>query len=614
MGPVLSSVGLGVGDTHIEDAHRASFRRVHSVPPVPPTEGTEEHDVEGSSFATTFGVMWLIHKGIRNLKNAVAYDMGPMPTDVRRGIYIERVYDFYDPSTKDIRKRKMQDDVIHRREFNQHMHAGDDLVQEAGEDASEVEDAEDSVEREDSGQSSQVAAGGSASGRERKSSKPLPVGAGMVATGTGTNHEIITVWGVFVGKMLSRCQDFRIVLETAVAKKRLSVFQMSKAFRVPTSIRERAKTVVKTALRLAKKVESQKRDIFHDEWTEKQAGGMPLELLFGPGGASFDNMLVLCKAVAKILQTQPTVAEVKTPCRVFGDIHGQLRDLLYQWQIYGAPDPDNPEMPSFVFNGDFVDRGRHQVEVAGLLCALKVAMPDKIVLVRGNHEDEGMNKLYGFADACNTAFGKNGVKIFDIFQEVFNLLPLACLIDQNILTVHGGIGTGNWSIDDFRNIERPLASKTMTRPMNTWLFNILWSDPIEDDSEKFSKTVGVHMSPRGGKAMEFAWNVTTTFCARNSISLVIRSHQVKEGGRGFSILHNEQLMRVFSARDYESHANDCATLFIRNNNGSLVATAQVLGSLSKAAGVFKSKRPARRASKGSPGAVVTQPARKSVRA
>ena len=36
----------------------------------------------------------------------------------------------------------------------------------------------------------------------------------------------------------------------------------------------------------------------------------------------------LCKAVRKVLANQPTVVEVGVPCKIFGDIHGQFRDLL----------------------------------------------------------------------------------------------------------------------------------------------------------------------------------------------------------------------------------------------------------------------------------------------
>jgi hypothetical protein len=59
---------------------------------------------------------------------------------------------------------------------------------------------------------------------------------------------------------------------------------------------------------------------------------------------------------------------------VFGDIHGQFRDLLSLFAEFGFPSHrgGDVETVSYVFNGDFVDRGEHQLEVVALLFALKV--------------------------------------------------------------------------------------------------------------------------------------------------------------------------------------------------------------------------------------------------
>lgn len=200
-----------------------------------------------------------------------------------------------------------------------------------------------------------------------------------------------------------------------------------------------------------------------------------------------------------------------------------------------------------------------------------------------------MNKKYGFQRACIATLGnERGEELYDLIEKAFALLPLASLVEEKILVVHGGIGDGKWSIDSLRKVKRPLSHADLQEEHNQWLWNLLWSDPIEDDESSASSHVfGVHSSPRGKLAVKFGWNVTQAFCARNGLDLVVRSHQTKQRGLGFDVMHNESLIRVFSARDYEGHRNDCCILSITDDaedeassGGVLNVRPQVLSSCS----------------------------------
>ena len=89
----------------------------------------------------------------------------------------------------------------------------------------------------------------------------------------------------------------------------------------------------------------------------------------------------LCAKAKEILANESNVQPVRCPVTVCGDIHGQFQDLLELFRI-GGLSPDT----NYLFMGDYVDRGYHSVETVSLLVALKVRYPDRITILRGNHE------------------------------------------------------------------------------------------------------------------------------------------------------------------------------------------------------------------------------------
>jgi serine/threonine-protein phosphatase 4 catalytic subunit len=97
---------------------------------------------------------------------------------------------------------------------------------------------------------------------------------------------------------------------------------------------------------------------------------------------------MLCSKAREILIEESNVQRVDPPVTVCGDIHGQYYDLKELFKVGG----DVPET-NYLFLGDFVDRGFYSVETFLLLLALKVRYPDRITLIRGNHESRQITQV-----------------------------------------------------------------------------------------------------------------------------------------------------------------------------------------------------------------------------
>jgi len=474
-------------------------------------------------------------------------------------VIVENTYEMYDPGRRSRQVLEMSNKVVHIRPLKR----VPKTLSISAVKALPSDGSSDPSSRNSSPRSSSV--------------NEFPISVGHVSS-IESAHELATHWGVFVGKLIFA----RISPLNTVAYKTITRSQRLKqqSIGVRTGVKGRARKVVEQAKLLAGKVIKQDEDLLDSEWGENCL----LKLLFG--SEYVGTLMILAKAARHVLATQPALAETSAPCRIFGDIHGQLRDLLFLFSAFGSPG-DSLEL-SYVFNGDFVDRGSHQIEVVGLLFALKVLMPDKVWLVRGNHEDRSMNEKYGFKETCCKQLGKEfGLTAYEFFEEAFDQLPIACLVSDSILCVHGGIGDGRWDLNDVRAVRRPLGAKELANPDNKWILDILWSDPIEDDQSEGACVFGVHPSDRTESAHLFGWNVTKTFCARNGLGLVVRSHQSKQDSPGFDVMHDNMLIRVFSARDYEGHGNDGAVLLVtpsmdENCKEILTVQPQVLQSVTRA--------------------------------
>jgi len=140
----------------------------------------------------------------------------------------------------------------------------------------------------------------------------------------------------------------------------------------------------------------------------------------------------LCMRAREILVDESNVQRVFSPVTICGDIHGQFYDIIELFKVGGSC-PDR----NYLFLGDFVDRGYYSVETFLLLLALKVRYPDRITLIRGNHESRQITQVYGFYDECLRKYGS--VNVWRYCTEIFDYLSLSAIIEDKIFCVHGGL-------------------------------------------------------------------------------------------------------------------------------------------------------------------------------
>ena len=298
------------------------------------------------------------------------------------------------------------------------------------------------------------------------------------------------------------------------------------------------------------------------------------------------TLINLCNEVENILKREEFHVSVASPCFVFGDIHGNFKDLHYFMTTLVNFEELKLTPSNLVFLGDYVDRGEFGVEVVALLFALKALAPGKVTLLRGNHEDTLVNgdlNLYrdtSFRHQCYQLFDRLlGEEVWKRCNRVFSFLPLTANIDQSIFCTHGGLPRYRGGDDErvamlmrkdfpkfesfFQIPEHEPAFHTKCRQIAS---DVCWSDPAEDESSM--DEYGFGPNPRGNGVILFGSNAVDKFLADYNFQFIFRAHQEKSDG--LKISKNARVVTIFSTSAYVGHENGAGVVFVGDGKIRLI--------------------------------------------
>ncbi|CAF3587149.1 unnamed protein product [Rotaria sp. Silwood1] len=281
-----------------------------------------------------------------------------------------------------------------------------------------------------------------------------------------------------------------------------------------------------------------------------------------------------------LLRKEPTLLNIDAPLTICGDVHGQFYDLVKLFDVGGSPSHTR-----YLFLGDYVDRGYFGIECVLYLWSLKIHYPQTFFLLRGNHECRHLTDHFTFKQECLVKYTE---KIYDICMEAFDCLPLAAVMNNQFLCVHGGLSPEIHTLDDIKQLDR-----FREPPTHGAMCDLLWSDPAEDygneegsltlvatpcmsalaqSSAAIATSSGSLYLPNAARGCSYFYTYAAIneFLVRNQILSVIRAHEAQDIGFRMYKKSPEtgfpSLITIFSAPNYcDVYQNKAAIMKYENN-------------------------------------------------
>jgi hypothetical protein len=219
---------------------------------------------------------------------------------------------------------------------------------------------------------------------------------------------------------------------------------------------------------------------------------------------------------------------------IVGDLHGDLKSLVHILEDSNfIGKAGSGEDVLLVFLGDYGDRGTCSPEVYYVVLKLKEMFPERVVLMRGNHEGppDLLASPHDLPIQMKNRFGNKGSEAYLKIRELYNSLYTGVIIEDSVVLLHGGAPSQATTVND-------IAYAHKKHPRERHLEEILWSDP-------WKGIKGTIASPRGAGRL-FGEDVTKRLLAMLNVKALIRGHQSCPDG--YKTDHSQKVLTLFSRK------------------------------------------------------------------
>ncbi|CAL8086059.1 unnamed protein product [Calicophoron daubneyi] len=262
----------------------------------------------------------------------------------------------------------------------------------------------------------------------------------------------------------------------------------------------------------------------------------------------------ICFLLNEILVEEPSCLSLKvTPnFYVVGDVLGHFLKLLQTLNELG-----HPPSSTYLFLGNYVNRGDRSIETIALLFGYKLLYPNKVFLLRGNHESNQLGRTYGFYFECTRHFSS---RLWGELMETFNFLPAAAILDDCIFCTHSGISpsviySGHTGPKELRDYLCAWIPRPIEIEASLLLTHLTWSEP-DAEVEQWQRNPA-------GLGYLFGSRIVEQFCTQFGIQQMIRSNEMTYRGYEFFC---PELVTIFSAPNFLGSYKNCGAVLCLNRN------------------------------------------------